>query len=248
MSIHLIVQARMNSSRLPGKVLKTVLGKTLLEYQIERLKRVNKADKIIVATTINPIDDAIVGLCDRLNIATYRGSESDVLSRYAVAAQRFDSQTIVRITSDCPLIDPDLINRAIGFYENNHFDYVSTDKSVYPRGMDVEIFSCQMLKTAHVNAQTSDEHEHVTPYFYQNPDWFSIGTYAEEVQATQAKNYRLTVDTPEDFQLIQILLEDLYPKNSKFSLNDILQCLAEHPEWNKFNQHIQQKSLQECVI
>ncbi len=239
MSIHLIIQARMNSSRLPGKVLKTVLGKTLLEYQIERLTRVTKADKIIIATTINPIDDAIVNLCDRLHIPTYRGSEADVLSRYAGAAQQFDSQTIVRITSDCPLIDPELIDQAIEFYQNNHFDYISTDESVYPRGMDVEIFSRKMLELAHLNAQNLDEREHVTPYFYQNPDRFSIATYSEK---TQAANERLTVDTPEDFQLIQILLEALYPKNPKFKLEDILRCLTEYPEWNKINQHVQQKN------
>jgi spore coat polysaccharide biosynthesis protein SpsF len=244
MSLHLIIQARMNSSRLPGKVLKTVLGKTLLEYQIERLTRVKKADKIIVATTVNSIDDAIIDLCDRLNIPTYRGSESDVLSRYAVASQQFDSQTIVRITSDCPLIDPGLIDRAIEFYQSNHFDYVSTDEDVYPRGMDVEIFSGEMLQIANLNAEKPDEREHVTPHFYQNPEQFSIGTYSEPIQAA---NYRLTVDTPEDFQLIQLLLENLYPKNSKFNLDDILECLTEHPGWNKINQHIQQKSLQECV-
>jgi spore coat polysaccharide biosynthesis protein SpsF len=244
MSIHLIIQARMNSSRLPGKVLKTVLGKTLLEYQIERLSRVNKADKIIVATTVNPIDDAIIELCDRLKVSTYRGSESDVLSRYVGAAQRFDSATIVRITSDCPLIDPGLIDRAIEFYQSNHFDYVSTDEEIYPRGMDVEIFSHEMLKIAYLNAQKPHEREHVTPYFYQNFERFSSGTYSENLQAA---HHRLTVDTPEDFQLIQLLLESLYPKNPQFNLDNILQCLTEHPEWNNINQHIQQKSLQECV-
>lgn len=244
MSTHLIIQARMNSSRLPGKVLKTVLGKTLLEYQIERLKRVTQADKIIVATTVNSIDDAIVDLCDRLDIQTYRGSESDVLSRYVGAAQQFDSQTIVRITSDCPLIDPELIDRAIEFYQSNKFDYISTNELIYPRGMDVEIFSRQMLELDHLKAQKPDEREHVTPYFYQNPDRFSIGTYSEPIQAA---NYRLTVDTPEDFQLIKLLLETLYPENSQFNLNDILRCLTEYPEWNKINQDIQQKPLQECV-
>lgn len=244
MSIHLIIQARMNSSRLPGKVLKTILGKTLLEYQIERLIRVNQADKIIVATTVNPIDDAIVDLCDRLNISIYRGSESDVLSRYEAAAQRFNSQTIIRITSDCPLIDPELIDRAIEFYRNNHFDYVSTDDKVYPRGMDTEIFSRQILEIAYLNAQKPHEREHVTPHFYQNPDRFSIGSYTENLQSA---HYRLTVDTPEDFQLIQNLLEALYPKNPTFNLDDILRCLINHPEWNKINQHVQQKSLQECV-
>ena len=106
MNTHIIVQARMNSSRLPGKVLKTVLGKTLLEYQLERLNRVVNVDQIIVATTDQSIDDAIVELCDRLSIPTYRGSESDVLLRYAEAAQTYGSSTVVRITSDCPLIDP----------------------------------------------------------------------------------------------------------------------------------------------
>jgi spore coat polysaccharide biosynthesis protein SpsF len=245
MSIHLIIQARMNSSRLPGKVLKTVLGKTLLEYQIERLTRVNKADKIIIATTVNPIDDAIVHLCDRLLIPIYRASESDVLSRYAGAAQQFDSQTIVRITSDCPLIDPTLIERVITFYQQNSFDYVSTDETAYPRGMDVEIFSRELLELADKTALKSNEREHVTPYFYQNPDRFSIGIYSEEIKASQ---HRLTVDTIEDFQLIQSLLEYLYHKKPDFDLDDILQCLIDHPEWSKINQHIQQKSLQECVI
>ena len=245
MNTHMIVQARMNSSRLPGKVLKIVLEKTLLEYQLERLNQVVNADKIIVATTIHSIDDPIVELCDRLSISTYRGSEFDVLHRYANAAQMYGSSTILRITSDCPLIDPALIDRTIDFYRRNSFDYVSTDHTIYPRGMDVEIFSRDMLDTANHQALKPADREHVTPYFYQNPALFSIGTYTEAIQASQ---YRLTVDTPEDFQLIQVLLEKLYPNNPKFDLNHILKCLSENPEWTRINQHIPQKSLQEAGL
>ncbi len=240
MSTHIIVQARMNSSRLPGKVLKEVLGKTLLEYQLERLKRVVNADKIIVATTTDTIDDPIVDLCDRLAVSTYRGSESDVLSRYAEASILFPSQTVIRITADCPLIDPMLVDRTIDFYRRYSFDYVSTDHAVYPRGMDVEVFSSDMLQMANSNAMQPADREHVTPYFYQNPDRFSIGTYSKDLQAS---HYRLTVDTPEDFQLIQILLESLYPKNHKFNLEDLLKCLQENPQWSYINQHILQKTI-----
>ena len=240
MSTHIIVQARMNSSRLPGKVLKEVLGKTLLEYQLERLKRVINTDKIIVATTIYPIDDPIVAMCDRLSVSTYRGSESDVLSRYAEASILFPSQTVIRITADCPLIDPMLIDRTIDFYRRCSFDYVSTDHAIYPRGMDVEVFSTDMLQMANSNTMQPTDREHVTPYFYQNPDRFSIGTYSEDLQAS---HYRLTVDTPEDFQLIQILLESLYPKNHKFNLEDILKCLQKNPQWSYINQHIVQKTI-----
>lgn len=240
MTTHIIVQARMNSSRLPGKVLKTVLGKTLLEYQLERLNQVANVDQIIVATTDHSIDNPIVELCDRLNIPTYRGSELDVLSRYADASDLFPSQTVVRITSDCPLIDPGLIDRTIDFYGRHSFDYVSTDHAVYPRGMDVEIFSSDMLQIANNSALKSADCEHVTPYFYQNPDLFSIGNYSEDIQAS---HYRLTVDTPEDFQLIQILLENVYPKNHNFNLEDILKSLQENPQWSYINQHIQQKTI-----
>ena len=240
MSIHIIVQARMNSSRLPGKVLKEVLGKTLLEYQLERLKRVVNADKIIVATTTDAIDYPIVELCDRLLVSTYRGSELDVLARYAEASSLFPSQTVIRITADCPLVDATLVDRTIDFYRRSLLDYVSTDHAVYPRGMDVEVFSGDMIQMANNNALKPADREHVTPYFYQNPGRFSTGTYSEDLQAS---HHRLTVDTPEDFQLIQTLLEYLYPKNHEFNLEDILKCLQEHPQWSNINQHIQQKTI-----
>ena len=240
MNTHIIIQARMNSSRLPGKVLKIVLGKTLLEYQLERLNRVVNADKIIVATTDQSIDDSIVELCDRLSTPTYRGSELDVLRRYAEAAQTYGSSTVVRITSDCPLIDPALVDRTIDFYGESSFDYVSTDNDVYPRGMNVEVFSKTMLDMANDKALQPTDREHVTPYFYQHPERFSIGTYTEAIRASQ---YRLTVDMPEDFQLIQVLLENIYPQNNTFSLDDVLVYLQDHPQLIDINKHIQQKTL-----
>ena len=140
----IIVQARMSSTRLPGKVLKTVLGKPLLGYQIERLQHVQNADDVVVATTINPADDPIVEFCQTSQTQFYRGSEEDVLSRYYYAAQQFNADTVVRVTSDCPLIDPQVVEQVIRTYLQNipSYDYVSNCLSrTYPRGMDTEVFS-----------------------------------------------------------------------------------------------------------
>ena len=144
MKIVIIVQARMTSTRLPGKILLPVLGKPLLEYQIERLKRCNKADEIVIATTINSSDQPVVNLCERLGIAYYRGSECDVLARYFEAAVASQADVIVRVTSDCPVIDPTVIKQCIDFYLKHYpyYDYVSNSlQRTYPRGMDTEVFS-----------------------------------------------------------------------------------------------------------
>lgn len=238
MKIVIIVQARMTSTRLPGKVLKTVLDKPLLEYQVERLRQVKLADQIIIATTINYSDQPILDLCDRLSVPFYRGSEEDVLSRYYEAAMQFQADTIVRITSDCPLIDPEIIDRLIDYYQQNYpnFDYVSN--SGYSRGMDVEIFSTFMLQKAYINSVKSRDREHVTPYFYSNPNLFRLGIVESKIDSSQ---YRLTVDTLEDFQLIEILLSHLKPQ---FTLKDIIMLLEKNPNWVAINSHILQKALE----
>jgi len=237
----IIVQARMTSTRLPGKILKTALGKPLLEYQIERLQRVTSIDDIIIATTNKATDDVIIDLCDRLDINVFRGDEHDVLSRYYGAAQQSFADVIVRVTSDCPLIDPVIIDSVINFYVNYHpqYDYVANClERTFPRGMDTEVFSIKALKNAHTHASKLMEREHVTPYITRNPGLFTCANIAHEKDAS---HHRWTVDTPEDFELIQNILEGIYPHNPYFTMQDILNFLAEHPTLFFINAHVEQK-------
>ena len=178
MSTAIIVQARMSSTRLPGKIMKEVLGKTLLEYQLERLARVESADKVVVATTTNESDTPIVDLCQKLGVFCFRGSENDVLARYYEAATEYQADTVVRITSDCPLIDPAVVDRVITFYINHQqeYDYVSNTfpELTYPRGMDTEAFSYQVLQEAFLEAVDQSEREHVTIFIKRRLEKYKI--------------------------------------------------------------------------
>jgi spore coat polysaccharide biosynthesis protein SpsF len=241
MKIGVVIQARMGSTRLPGKVLKEVNGKTLLAYQIERVRRVQSIDEIIIATTTEPQDDQIVDFCISNNVNYFRGSVSDVLDRYFQSSIRFELDAVVRLTSDCPLIDPVIIDKVIetfiGIYPN--VDYVSnTIERTYPRGMDTEIMSFSTLQRAHSNANEMFFREHVTSYIYNHPEKFRIlNVAAEENQS----DYRLTVDTEEDFELIKRILEKLYKESKDFTLKEIVKLLESNPSWKKINQHIEQK-------
>ncbi len=237
----IIVQARMTSTRLPGKVLKRVLGKPLLEYQIERLRRVPSADEIMIATTTNGTDDPIVALCDRLDVRYYRGSEDDVLGRYHGAATLVHADSVVRVTSDCPIIDPGVIDHIIRFYNEHRleYDYVSNCLvRSYPRGMDTEVFSFNALDIAHREAVKSSDREHVTPFLYHNPYRFRLAdiTFSED-----QSRHRWTVDTPEDFELIRRIIEALYPVRPGFDLQDVLRLIGEHPDWPLINAQVEQK-------
>lgn len=237
----IIVQARMTSTRLPGKVLKQVLGKPLLEYQIERLQRVKLADEIVIATTTNQTDAPIVDLCNSLSVAHFRGSEDDVLARYYGAATAHQADVVVRVTSDCPLIDPQVINQVIDYYLQNQstYDYVSNSiKRTYPRGMDTEVFSFSVLQQAFSEATPPPDREHVTPFIHRQPERYRLGhvTYSED-----CSHHRWTVDTPEDFELIQKIIEAVYPNQPCFTLEDCLRSLQQHPDWYFINSDIEQK-------
>ncbi|MEH7106772.1 glycosyltransferase family protein [Bacillus sp. JJ1764] len=239
MKIGAIIQARMGSTRLPGKVLKTVLNKPLLEYQIERVKRAHLLDEIIVATTTSGKDQPIVDLCGGLSIPVFRGSEEDVLSRYLHAANEYSIDVIVRLTSDCPLIDPDIINRTIDLFLKGDFDYTANIvKRTYPRGLDVEVFSKETLTKMNKLAGSKWYREHVTTYIYDHLADFKIGSLEGDEDWGLL---RWTVDTQEDFCLIENLLTALYPVNPAFLMNDVLQLLKIHPEWLSINSLIQQK-------
>lgn len=243
MKIIIISQARMTSTRLPGKVLKEVLGKSLLEYHIERLLQVELADKLVIATTTNDTDQPIVELCEKLGVAYYRGSEEDVLSRYYEAAAQFGADVVIRVTSDCPLIDPGVVDKVIGMYIDNRdtYDYVSNAlKRTYPRGLDTEVFSMATLEKAYKEAREQPEREHVTPYVYRHPELFRLANCGGSADYSQ---HRWTVDTPEDFELIRLILEELYPVNERFTWLDVLELLSKHSEWVEINAGVEQKEV-----
>lgn len=238
----IIVQARMTSTRLPGKVLMQVLGKTLLEFQMDRLARVRKAELTVIATTTNATDQPIVDLCARRGAPVFRGSEPDVLARYHGAAVKAKAKRIVRVTSDCPLIDPAIVDQVIGLMdERPELDYASniTERS-YPRGLDCEAFTFRALDTAFREAAAAEEREHVTPFIQLQPERFPQGGIRHPVDCSR---HRWTVDTDEDFRLIRNMLEEIYPMNPEFDFQDCLDAIARHPDWPLINAAIEQKKV-----
>lgn len=243
MKVTAIIQARMGSTRLPGKVMKEVLGKPLLEYQIERIKKSRLIHTLIVGTTIRETEQPIVDLCERLAVNCFRGSEENVLERFFKAAKKFEAQVVVRLTSDCPLIDPVIIDQVIEEYLSNRnlYDYFSnTIERTYPRGFDVEVFSMEALEQSYLETNDADDCEHVTPYLYHHPEKFKVGQFKHPIDLSA---YRLTVDTEEDLQLITVLIESLYEKNNSFSLDNILDLLQKNPKWTLLNAHVEQKKV-----
>lgn len=241
LSITAIIQARMGSTRLPGKVLKTVLGKPLLLTLIERLQKAKTLSNIVVATTTKEEDNPIETLCRDAGVPCFRGDSEDVLSRYIHAMRFFGVDIGVRITGDCPLIDPDIVDKAVLLFleSSAQFDYVSNCvKRTYPRGMDVEVFSYETLEKVYQEASTSDEREHVTYYILTHPTLFNIGSLEEKENLSFL---RLTVDTPEDFLLISKIIETLGVKSPHFSLAEIITTLSKHPDWIEINAHVKQK-------
>ncbi len=235
MKIALIIQARMGSTRLQGKVMMPILGKPLLEHLIERVRHVKEGD-IVVATTTNPLDDPIEDLCLSRGVKVFRGSENDVLSRYAAASR--DCDVVVRLTSDCPLLDPDLIDLMLSHFLSGQVDYVSnTILRTYPRGYDVEIMSKEALEKVNRLAKTPSEREHVTLYIRKHQDQFSI---SQVERKPDISHLRLTVDTREDFELVTRIFESL-PEG--FRLSDVERLLQDNPLLLDINQNIKQKEV-----
>ena len=234
-----IIQARMRSTRLPGKVLKKIMGRELLDYQIERLGNLKNVDNIIVATTENDYDDPIAFLCKKIGCPVYRGSENDVLARYYKAAISFDADCIVRINSDCPLIDPFVVDSIIEKYLLCYpkYDYISNilERS-YPIGLHTEVFSMDALEVAYKNSIDHDEREHVTPYIYRNKNLFNLKSVKIDKDLSE---YRWTVDYLEDFKLIEEILTNVYPGNNNFSMYDVLNYLDCNPQLVEINSGIE---------
>lgn len=243
-----ILQARLSSSRLPGKVLRLILGKPMLELQIERLSRVTLVDRLIVATSDEASDDPIAELCQRLGYGCFRGSLTDVLDRYYQAARIYRAQTVVRLTGDCPLTDPEVVDHGINYFLAHDYDYVTNCiERTYPIGLDMEVFRFTALEQSWRTAVLPSEREHVTPYMRNHPELFAVGNFKNEIDLS---HHRWTVDEPADFEFVQKIYESLYPGNPRFATNHILDLIHERPELAEINYHIAhgqgyQKSLRE---
>ena len=226
-----VVQARTGSSRLPGKVLLDLLGQPLLLRMLERVQAALRADTIVVATTTDPSDDPIEALCAQQGLPCYRGSVHDLLDRHYQAGLLFGADAVAKIPSDCPLIDPAVIDRVFQFFLENNFDYAGNlHPATYPDGNDVEIMSMPALHKAWTEARRPLEREHTTPYFWENPNLFSVGNITWETGLDYSMSHRWTIDYPEDFAFIRTVYEHLYPKNPHFSLQDILDLTDQHPD------------------
>jgi len=243
MNVVAIIQARMGSTRLPGKVLLKVLNKPLLAYQVERVKRSKLINEIVIATTTEELDQEIVDFCELMSLSYYRGSEDDVLSRYYEAASIYKADIVVRITSDCPLIDPNIIDLVINEFITNmkKIDYASnTVQRSFPIGMDIEVMSFSLIESINRINLVQSFREHVTPYVYKS----GIFIIKQVLQEMDKSHIRLTVDTPEDFILISKVIEELYPKNPSFSLQDLYELFDKKPELLLINHHIKQKKIE----
>lgn len=240
--VGIVIQARMTSTRLPGKVLKRVLNRPLFSYQLERLKPIHGVDFLIVATTQGAEDEALVAFAEEEGVPTFRGSEHDVLGRYFGAANQFQLDHILRITSDCPLIDPSVVSRVLGVYRDAYpdVDYVSNVITrTYPRGLDVEVFSRDTLTRLHQEVVAPSDREHVTAAILKD---VAVWRTRSVILEPNHRDERWTVDTVEDFELIRRILEALYPQKPDFDMFDVLSLLDRYPDWRKLNAEICQKS------
>jgi spore coat polysaccharide biosynthesis protein SpsF len=237
-----IIQARMGSARLPGKVLIDLGGKSVLARVVSRLRRATLVDEIVVATTDCAPDDAVVRECDRLGVEFFRGSENDVLDRYYRAAQLTTAEGIVRITSDCPLIDPQITDDTIRSFLDLRPDYASNAlHRTYPRGLDTEVMTRDALACAWREAHLPYQRAHVTPYLYENPTRFAILAIKSNVDYS---DHRWTLDTPEDLAFIRALYDRL-DNDDEFTWRDALAVLQREPELVELNRGVMQKALQE---
>jgi spore coat polysaccharide biosynthesis protein SpsF len=232
--INVILQARMSSNRLPGKVMMPLLDKPMLLQQILRVKQAQLVDQLIVATSEDSSDDCIETLCNKHSISCFRGSLPDVLSRYYHCAHKYPAEHYIRLTGDCPLSDGELIDSVINYHLSGHFDYTSNAfTATYPDGLDIEIFTHNALVTTHQQANTPAQREHVTLFIREHPELFSIG----EVRCEQPLNHhRWTVDYPEDFLLIEKIAEH-FGQLTHLKYRDVVKFLHQNPQLMTLNQH-----------
>ena len=238
-----IIQARLGSTRLPGKVLMNLNGKPLIQRIISRLHYCKQIYNIILATTTNPIDDKLVDWCKKNDIPCFRGDENNVLKRYFDAATAYNADIIVRITADDPFKDPKIIDSVIDLLKNNKLDFAfNNSPPSFPEGLDTEVFTYLALKQAYEANTTDFEKEHVTQYFYHNPGKFKMKNFAYEEDISFM---RLTVDTKQDFDLAEKIYEDLSPEGQMFYLSDIISLFKKKPYLLELNKGVKRSAMYE---
>ncbi|MFA4941309.1 MAG: glycosyltransferase family protein [Patescibacteria group bacterium] len=236
------IEARMTSTRLPGKVLLPLAGKPALERIIERLRRSKYLDEIIVATTINDFDNPVVELAQELGVKFYRGSEEDVLGRVLNATQSVKGDIVVEVTGDCPLVDWRLIDRGIEEFFENDVDYASNIVNLsYPIGLDVQVFKIEALVKADREVKDQIERTHVSYYIYNHPEIFNILNWAAEKECTWP-DLRLTLDEKDDYLLLSKIYEKIWLENEDFSYKDIIKFLRDNSNLLNINKNVRRKS------
>jgi spore coat polysaccharide biosynthesis protein SpsF len=234
-----IIQARTGSARLPGKVLQDIAGQSMLARVVNRVRRARLIDEVLVATTDQPADDAVVQECKRCSVAVFRGDEDDVLDRYFRAAQLTRAEVLVRITSDCPLIDPEVVDKTVQAFLDVRPDYASNVVvRTYPRGLDTEVVSLPALERAWRLARQSYERTHVTPYIYDHPAEFKIVSVTAPEDYSR---YRWTVDTAEDLEFVRAIYTRL--KDENFRSPDVFELLEREPLLLDINREVAQKAV-----
>lgn len=232
-NVVIIIQARMSSNRLPGKILMPILGEPMIIHQIRRIREVKNISSLIVATSDDVSDNEFVDELTKRGIDLFRGSLNDVLDRYYQTAKKYEAKHVVRITGDCPLLHYELIENILAEHLDNQSDYTSNIfPPTYPDGLDVEIIKMDALEKAWVNASKKSDREHVTTFIRNNPDVFVIRNVYSDIDYSMK---RWTVDEPEDFKFIETIFKKLYPESKLFSFEDILMLLNEKPEYEEIN-------------
>lgn len=240
MKVVAIIQARMGSERLPGKVLADIGGKTMLARVVERTARIASVDEVVVATTEDTRDDAIADACRALSVPVFRGSEADVLDRYYQAAKQYAADAVMRITADCPLLDPEVSGNVLNQFLIHRPDYASNSvRRTYPRGLDTGVMSLEALERTWREATRPYQREHVTIYMYEHPENFRLLS-VESGLPINYSHYRWTVDTPEDLQFVRAVY-DLFPTTDEFGWLDVIEALARRPDLVAINRHVKQK-------
>lgn len=243
MRIVATIEARMESSRLPGKTLGPILGRPMLELLIERVRRARRVDEVVVATTDHAADQPIEDLARRLGVGCFRGSSDDVLDRVLKAAQAHRADLMVELTGDCPLLDPEVIDQVIALFLSGGYDYVSNALTrTYPRGLDTQVFPTRVLEEVAGLTQDPADRENVSLYIYEHPERYRLGNL-EAPPELRHPEFRLTVDTAEDLALIREIYQGLYPGKPEFALADVIRLLQQQPELLEINRNIKQKAV-----